>query len=133
MLVKAWEDTFVNRPKPDEKLIQKYGSLYGAVLHATKYRPEILAAMGLLGSCLTFPTEKLYYCLVRVLEYLVRTKNLGITYLAYAPNALQAVCTRRLELVRAAVDYRLRRLPRRRGYQPALAPAALHHHVVHRG
>ena len=87
MLVKAWEDTFVNRPKPDEKLIKKYGSLYGAVLHATKYRPEILAAMGLLGSCLTFPTEKLYYCLVRVLVYLVRTKNLGITYSAHAPNA----------------------------------------------
>ena len=43
--------------------------------------------MGLLGSCLTFPIEKLYYCLVRVLVYLVRTKNLDITYSAHAPNA----------------------------------------------
>ena len=32
--------------------MKKYGSLYGALLHASKYRPEILAAMGLLGSVL---------------------------------------------------------------------------------
>ena len=56
-LVKAWEHAMVTRPKADERLIKKYGSAYGAVLHASKYRPEILAAMGLLGSCLTFPTE----------------------------------------------------------------------------
>ena len=86
-LVKAWEEAMTDRPKANEQLVKKYGSLYGAVLHATKYRPEILAAMGLLGSCLTFPTEKLHYCLVRVLVYLVRTKNLGITYSAHSPNA----------------------------------------------
>ena len=43
--------------------------------------------MGLLGSCLTFPTEQLYYCLMRVLVYLVRTKNLGITYSAHSAKA----------------------------------------------
>eukprot|EP00966_Prymnesium_polylepis_P138711 3205419-Prymnesium_polylepis.1 len=36
---------------------------------------------------LTFPTEQLYVHLVRVLVYLIRTKNLGITYSAHAPHA----------------------------------------------
>ena len=75
-LVNAYKEACLTRPKASEALIKKYGSLYGAILHASKYRPEILAAMGLLGSCLTFPTEILYFCLVRVLVYLVRTKNL---------------------------------------------------------
>ena len=69
-------------------LMKKYGSLYGAILHvASKYRPEILAAIGLLGSCLTFPTETLYYCLQRVLVYLLRTQHLGVTYSAQSPHA----------------------------------------------
>eukprot|EP00966_Prymnesium_polylepis_P294333 6797184-Prymnesium_polylepis.1 len=63
MLVKAWEHATETRPKANEKLMKKYGSLYGALLHASKYRPEILAAMGLLGSALTFPTEQLYMCM----------------------------------------------------------------------
>ena len=75
------------KPKAPEKLTKKYGSLYGALLHASKYRPEIFAAMGLLGSALTFPTEQLYMHLVRVLVYLIRTKNLGITYPAHALHA----------------------------------------------
>ena len=69
-------------------LMKKYGSLYGAILHvASKYRPEILAAIGLLGSCLTFPTETLHYCLQRVLVYLLRTQHLGVTYSAHSPHA----------------------------------------------
>ena len=87
ILVKAWEEATMLRPKAPEKLMKKYGSLYGALLHASKYRPEILASMGLLGSALTFPTERLYMCLVRVLVYLIRTKRLGITYSAHASNA----------------------------------------------
>ena len=86
-LVKAWESAMETRPKATEPLLKKYGSLYGAVLHASKFRPEILASLGLLGSCLTFPTEMLYYCLVRVLVYLLRTMHLGITYSAHAPKA----------------------------------------------
>ena len=58
-LVKAWEDATSLRPKASETLMKKYGSLYGALLHASTYRPKILAAMGLLGSALTFPTERL--------------------------------------------------------------------------
>ena len=86
-LVKAWEEATMLKPKAPEKLMKKYGSLYGALLHASKYRPEILAAMGLLGSALTFPTEQLYMHLVRVLVYLLRTRSLGITYSAHAPHA----------------------------------------------
>ena len=57
--MKAWEEATMLRAKAPEKLMKKYGSLYGALLHASKYRPEILASMGgLLGSALTFPTER---------------------------------------------------------------------------
>eukprot|EP00966_Prymnesium_polylepis_P112862 2610514-Prymnesium_polylepis.1 len=62
MLVKAWEEATALRPKAPEPLVKKYGSLSTA--RWSKYRPEILAAMGLLGSALTFPTELLYTCLV---------------------------------------------------------------------
>ena len=93
MLVKEWEHARVVRPKASEPLMKKYGSLYGALLHSSKYRPEILAAMGLLGSALTFPTERLYMCLVRVLVYLVRTKHLGIQYSAHVPDAY-TLCAR---------------------------------------
>eukprot|EP00966_Prymnesium_polylepis_P291579 6734494-Prymnesium_polylepis.1 len=49
--------------------------------------------MGLLGSALTFPTEWLCMCLVRVLVYLVRTKHLGIQYSAHVPDAYK-LCAR---------------------------------------
>ena len=43
--------------------------------------------MDLLGCCLTFPTAALMACAVRVLVYLGRTRQLGITYSKHAPNA----------------------------------------------
>ena len=68
------------RPKASEPLMKKYGTATARCsTRPSTYRLEILAAMGLLGSCLTFPTERLYFCLMHVLVYLVRTKNLGIT------------------------------------------------------
>ena len=73
-------------PAPPE-LTKKFGSLFGALLHAGQFRPEINAAMSLLGSCLTFPTEALYECLMHVLVYLGRTRNLGVTFSAHAPHA----------------------------------------------
>ena len=42
-------------------------SLYGSLLHAVKYRPEISFALQPTGSALSFPTEGLYECLMRVL------------------------------------------------------------------
>eukprot|EP00966_Prymnesium_polylepis_P282264 6522567-Prymnesium_polylepis.1 len=67
--------------------MKKYGSLFGALNHAAKYRPKILTAIGLAGSALTFPTERLYMCLVRILVYLKRTHKLGIRYSAHSPEA----------------------------------------------
>jgi hypothetical protein len=61
--------------------------LFGALLHAVKFRPEIAAALGLLGSCLTFPTPELYDCLMHVLVYLGRSRNMGTTYSAFVPGA----------------------------------------------
>ena len=69
------------------KLTKEYGSLFGALLHAVKFRPEVSAALGLLGSCLTFPTPELYDCLMHVLVYLGRSRNMGTTYSAYVPGA----------------------------------------------
>eukprot|EP00966_Prymnesium_polylepis_P309000 7140126-Prymnesium_polylepis.1 len=34
-LVKEWEDATALRPKVSEPLMKKYGSLYGALLHAS--------------------------------------------------------------------------------------------------
>lgn len=86
-LVRAFEAASATRTPASEELTKRYGSLFGALLHAAKFRPEISAALGLCGSCLTFPTEELYECLMHVLVYLGRSPNLGTTYSAYAPNA----------------------------------------------
>ena len=75
------------RTPASQALTKAYGSLFGALLHATKFRPEISAALGLLGSCLTFPTEELYECLMHVLVYLGRSRNLGTTFSAHVPDA----------------------------------------------
>ena len=86
-LVRAWEAAVATRTPASPELTTRYGSLFGSLLHAVKFRPEIAAALGLCGSCLTFPTEELYECLMHVLVYLGRSRNLGTTYSAYVPNA----------------------------------------------
>ena len=75
-----WEHVVATRPKATEELRTRYGSLFGALLHASKYRPEILATLGLCGTCLTFPDEAMYKWLLRTLVYLGRTRKQGITY-----------------------------------------------------
>ena len=61
--------------------------------HATAASSPLLLAVepagatSVLGSCLTFPTEDLYKCLKRVLVYLLRTPNLGITFTGHSANA----------------------------------------------
>ena len=71
----------------DPSLTKSYGSLFGSLLHAVKFRPEIAAALQLAGACLTFPTEGLYDCLMHILVYLGRSRNLGVTFSAYVPGA----------------------------------------------
>ena len=118
-LVRAWEAAMATRPKASEGLTKKYGSLYGACLHASKYRPEILAAMGLLGSCLTFATEQMYYCLVRVLVYLVRTKSIGTTFSSNTPTA---------RMLRARADSNWSEKRSTTGFVIFLADAAINAH-----
>jgi len=79
------------KPTPSKELSKAYFSLFGAVLHAIKWRPEISAAMGKLGTCLSFPTEELLDCLRRVLVYLYRTRHLGTTYSAHVDGADELV------------------------------------------
>ena len=86
-LVKAYDDAVITRTPAPRELHLRFNSIVGSLRHAVKYRPDISAAMDLLGCCLTFPTEELYECAVRVLVYLVRTKKLGARYSKHAPNA----------------------------------------------
>ena len=86
-LVRAYEAATTHRAAAPPKLFQAYNSLVGSLRHAVKYRPEISAAMDLLGCCLTFPTEELLDCAKHVLVYLGRTRKMGTTYSKHAPNA----------------------------------------------
>ena len=75
------------RTPASPSLVKAYGSLFGSLLHAVKFRPEIAAALGRLGSCLTFPTEALYDCLMHTLVYLGRSRNVGTTFTAHGADA----------------------------------------------
>ena len=90
-LDKAYEAAVAAKPTPSKELSKAYFSLFGAVLHCIKWRPEISAAMGKLGTCLSFPTEELLDCLRRVLVYLYRTRHLGTTYSVHADGAEELV------------------------------------------
>ena len=86
-LTRAYEEAILKREAPSKELYRRYNSVVGSLRHVVKYRPDISAAMDLLGCCLTFPTEALYDCAIHVLVYLVRTRKLGITYSKHAPDA----------------------------------------------
>ena len=98
----------MSRPAASPELTKSFGSLFGALLHATKYRPETMAALGLLGSCLSFPSQELYDIhLVRVLVYLARTRSLGVTYSKHAENAarLRAFADSNWAVTRSTTGY----------------------------
>jgi hypothetical protein len=86
-LTANYEAAVILRPEPTDELKKRYGSLFGALLHAIKWRPEISAALGLCGTCLTICTEELYANLERVLVYLARTKKIGTTFSAHTNGA----------------------------------------------
>ena len=88
-LERAHEAAMVTRTPAPPSLFKEYNSLVGSLRHAVKFRPEISAAMDLLGCCLTFPTDVLLTCAYRVLVYLGRTRKLGITYSKHAPRATE--------------------------------------------
>ena len=98
----------MSRPAASPELTKSFGSLFSALLHATKYRPETMAALGLLGSCLSFPSQELYDLhLVRVLVYLARTRSLGVTYSKHADNVakLRAFADSNWAVTRSTTGY----------------------------
>jgi hypothetical protein len=106
-LMRAWEAAMATRTPASEKLTKDYGSLFGAVLHAGKYRPEILAPLSLLGSCLTFPTDGLMRCLRRILVYLARTKQVGTSFSKHVDDAhkLKAYCDANWSVTRSQTGF----------------------------
>ena len=90
-LVRAFEEASATRTPPAVEFTRKYQTLFGALLHAAKTRPEIRASMGLAGACLTFATDRLYECLMRILVYLGRTADLGVTFTKAGDNARKLV------------------------------------------
>ena len=87
--------------------MNRYAALYGSLLHVTKYRPEVSAALGYCGTCLTFPTETLYRCLLRILVYLSRTRNLGTRFTGKADDAkvLRAYADANWDLTRSVTGF----------------------------
>ena len=63
------------------------------------------AALGLLGSCLTFPTETLYECAMRALVYLARTRMLGTAFTAHGDNKLHAFADSNWGTTRSTTGY----------------------------
>ena len=106
-LVRAWESATASRAPATPELTKRYGSLFGSLLHAVKFRPEISCALGLCGSCLTFPTEEMYECLMHVLVYLGRSRKLGTTYSAHVEfaNHLRAFADANWSLTRSTTGY----------------------------
>ena len=67
----------------DPALRQSYQSIVGALLYAaTNTRPDISYATGMLCRTLTRPTPALLDAARRVLEYLHRTRTIGLRYVA---------------------------------------------------
>ena len=90
VLVKAHEAACAARMPASKELTSRYLSLFGSLLHAVKYRPEISVALNMCGACLTFPTEDLYCCLERVLVYLARSRSLGTSFSANGETHMHA-------------------------------------------
>ena len=71
---------------------------------------------------MTFPKAALLACAVRVLVYLGRTRQLGVTYSKHAPNARRLYACRR-KLAYDAFNYGLLYLPQRCSLSVLLAAA----------
>lgn len=94
------------RELASEAMRTKYGSLFGSLLHAVKYRPEIAAIMSLLGSCLTFPNEDMYQALMRVtLVYLGRSPKVGITFSRHQALRLRCFADSNWSVTRSTTGY----------------------------
>jgi hypothetical protein len=106
-LTKAWDTAVATRPNAPEELVKRYQSLFGALLYVVKFRPEVSATLQLCGTCLTFPTEEMYECLMHCLVYLGRTRNLGINFSKHAPEAgkLRAYADSNFSITRSVTGF----------------------------
>ena len=108
-LQKLYDAAIATRPTPEPAFQKRYASLYGSLLHAVKYRPEIAAAMGLCGTCAAICTEGLYKCLTRILVYLARSPRMGITYSAHAEATTRSTSGFFIRLAGATISSASRR------------------------
>jgi hypothetical protein len=117
-------------PNPSELLNARYGSIFGVLLHAVKWRPEISAALGNCGTCLTICNEEMYQSLIRNLVYFGRTRRVGTTFSAHLPGAakLRAYTDANWTTTRSTAGYVITLAGAAIAYE-RVAPAALHHHV----
>lgn len=104
-LHKLWEGTMLRREPSSKDMSTRYGSLFGSLLHAVKYRPEIAATMSLLGSCLTFPNDDMYQALMRVLVYLGRSPKIGITFSRHSDQRLRCFADSNWSVTRSTTGY----------------------------
>ena len=75
------EQASVRRQASSEDLRTRYQSLVGALLYCSgNTRPDVALAVGLLCRVLAFPDERLYDEALRVLHYLVRHRDIGLTF-----------------------------------------------------
>jgi hypothetical protein len=87
-LLKCYEDALLRKHEPSTELMQRFGSLVGALIYAVPCgRPDVAYAVGVCARALTFPTEEMYACAVRVLVFLIHTKREGTTLSGNAPDA----------------------------------------------
>ena len=95
------------RPTPSDPLKARYASLFDALLHAVKWRPEISAALGHCGKCLTICTKEMYQRLMRILVYVGRTRQVGTTFSAHVPGVtkLQAYADANWTTTRSTTGY----------------------------
>ena len=104
-LTKEYEAALATRTPASAKLTHDYMSLFGSLLHAVKYRPDIAYPLQPLGSCLTFPTEGLYNCLLRVLVYLGRTRLIGTSFTDQGNGSLHAFADSNWSTTRSITGY----------------------------
>jgi hypothetical protein len=80
-LIQHVADALSSTNEVDEDLRRRYQSLVGAELYcSTNTRPDITLSVGYLCRAMSKPTEDLMADALRVLYYLERTKDLGLTY-----------------------------------------------------
>ena len=74
----------------DEKLQKKYASLVGAMIYAVPgVRIAEAQAVAMLARALTFPTQSLMHCALRVLVHLGRTASETIRFSVDSPSAAE--------------------------------------------